>query len=680
MPPVLEISDLSTHIQLTKSVVHAVGNVDLTVEPGEALGLVGESGCGKSMTGLSIMGLLPPGGKIVSGSIKLDGRELAGLSDAEMRTIRGNDIAMIFQDPLTSLDPTKTIGYQVAEPVRLHKGASKAQAMARATEVLGLVGLPRPEERLGDYPHQLSGGMRQRVMIAMALSCEPKLLIADEPTTALDVTIQAQILALLHDLKDRLGMAMLLITHDMGVIAGHADRVQVMYAGRMVEVTSTPNLFQHMRHPYTRALLASIPRLSQDGRRRLLTIGGLPPDLSQPPAGCRFAPRCSRATDKCREQEPPLTGETADHLFSCWHPVDGPGDAAVGDAARVSATDRLAGADGETGPVPPLLEVRDLVKEFPVTAGVILQRKVAAVHAVSTVSFTVAAGETFGLVGESGCGKTTIGRVVVALERPDSGSVLLNGQDISALSGGELRRQRRDLQLMFQDPYSSLDPRMRVGSIIREPLSIQRVGTRQEQQQRVFELLDEVGLPRNAVERYPHEFSGGQRQRIGLARALTLSPKVIVADEPVSALDVSIRAQVLNLMKRLQADHGLTYIVISHDLAVVKYMADRIGVMYLGKLVEMGSAEDIYQRAAHPYTAGLIATIPVPDPEEARARKDAGIKGELPSPVTPPSGCRFRTRCPYAQDLCAQEEPELRSFGPGHVAACHFPLQSAGGA
>jgi peptide/nickel transport system ATP-binding protein len=704
MPPVLSISDLSTHIQLTKSVVHAVGNVDLSIEPGEALGLVGESGCGKSMTGLSIMGLLPPGGKIVGGSIKLDGRELVGLSDAELRTIRGNDIAMIFQDPLTSLDPTKTIGYQVAEPLRLHKGASKAAATARATEVLGMVGLPRPAERLGDYPHQLSGGMRQRVMIAMALTCEPKLLIADEPTTALDVTIQAQILALLHDLKDRLGMAMLLITHDMGVIAGHADRVQVMYAGRMVEVTGTPELFRRMHHPYTRALLASIPRLSQDNKRRLLTIGGLPPDLSEPPAGCRFAPRCSRATGRCRDQEPPLTGEAPAHLFACWHPVEGPagpstgnGSATLPGAHVATATPASAGADGTgaaaaagaagaaaaagavaTGPGPgPLLEVRDLVKEFPVTAGAILQRRVASVHAVSSVSFTVAAGETFGLVGESGCGKTTIGRVVVALERPDSGSVLLSGQDISALSGGELRRQRRDLQLMFQDPYSSLDPRMRVGSIIREPLSIQHVGTRHEQQRRVFELLDEVGLPRNAVERYPHEFSGGQRQRIGLARALTLSPKVIVADEPVSALDVSIRAQVLNLMKRLQADHGLTYIVISHDLAVVKYMADRIGVMYLGKLVEMGSAEDIYQRAAHPYTGGLIATIPVPDPEEARARKGAGIRGELPSPVNPPSGCRFRTRCPFVQDLCAEEEPELRTFGPGHIAACHFPLQTA---
>ena len=348
-PPFCRSLICSTHIQLTKSVVQAVGNVDLTIEPGEALGLVGESGCGKSMTGLSIMGLLPPGGAIVGGSIKLDGRELVGLSDAELRKIRGNDIAMIFQDPLTSLDPTKTIGYQVAEPVRLHTGASKAAAMDRAIEVLGLVGLPRPAERLGDYPHQLSGGLRQRVMIAMALSCEPKLLIADEPTTALDVTIQAQILALLHDLKDRLGMAMLLITHDMGVIAEHADRVQVMYAGRMVEVAETGNLFAHMRHPYTYALLASIPRLSQDSKRRLLTIGGLPPDLAQPPPGCRFAPRCSRATDKCRTDEPPLIGETQGHLFSCWHPVAGP----AGDGAADGATARAqAVADRPAGPGP----------------------------------------------------------------------------------------------------------------------------------------------------------------------------------------------------------------------------------------------------------------------------------------------------------------------------------------
>ena len=685
MAPVLEITDLSTHIQLTKSVVQVVCNVDLSIEPGQTVGLVGESGCGKSMAALSVMGLLPPGRAVVRGSIKLEGRELVGLPELDMRKIRGNDIAMIFQDPLTSLDPTKTIGYQVAEPVRLHRGVSKAAAMDRAAEVLGLVGLPKPKERLGDYPHQLSGGLRQRVMIAMALTCEPKLLIADEPTTALDVTIQAQILALLDDLKDRLGMAMLLITHDMGVIAGHADRVHVMYAGRMVETTGTAKLFRRMRHPYTRSLLASIPRLSHDNTQRLLSIGGRPPDLSDPPTGCRYAPRCRQATEKCRSREPVLTGETEEHLFSCWHPVDGPAGVGpgYGTTARGQATAGRPSGTGRSGtaalPRTPLLEVRGLVKEFPVTSGAILQRKVGSVHAVSNVSFTVHTGETFGLVGESGCGKTTIGRVVVALERPNSGSVQLGGQEISALSGGELRRKRRDLQLMFQDCYSSLDPRMRVGSIIREPLSIQHVGTRRQQQQRVFELLDEVGLPRTSVERYPHEFSGGQRQRIGLARALTLNPKVIVADEPVSALDVSIRAQVLNLMKRLQADHGLTYIVISHDLAVVKYMADRIGVMYLGKLVEMGSGDDIYQRAAHPYTAGLIETIPVPDPQAARARKGAGIKGELPSPVNPPSGCRFRFRCPLAQELCTEEEPQLRSFGPGHVAACHFPISELGG-
>jgi peptide/nickel transport system ATP-binding protein len=679
LSPVLEIEDLSAHIQLTKSVVQAVGNVDMYIDAGETLGLVGESGCGKSMTGLSIMNLLPNGGQIVGGSVKLEGRQLVGMPDQDIRQIRGNEIAMIFQDPLTSLDPTKTIGYQVAEPVRLHRGASKKEALDRAAEVLSLVGLPRPAERLSDYPHQLSGGLRQRVMIAMALACEPKLLIADEPTTALDVTIQAQILALLDDLKSRLGMAMLLITHDMGVIAGHADRVNVMYAGRLVEEASTDTLFAHMHHPYTQALLGSIPRLDQDARKRLANIPGIPPDLAHVPAGCRFAARCSRADDRCRTDEPPLTGRSMDHRFACWHPVDGPMTLAIAPVTHAAgADDALAAEEALEADVAdaPLLEVRDMVKEFPVTAGAILQRKVGAVHAVSGVSFAVEAGQTFGLVGESGCGKTTIGKLVVALERPTSGQVLLGGRDVASMRGERLRKYRRDLQLMFQDPYSSLDPRMRVGAIIREPLAIQHIGSGQAQQQRVYELLDEVGLPRNAVERYPHEFSGGQRQRIGLARALTLNPRLIVADEPVSALDVSIRAQVLNLMKRLQADHGLTYIVISHDLAVVKYVADRIGVMYLGKMVETGSGDDIYRRAAHPYTAGLIGTIPIPDPAVARSQTSA-IKGELPSPINPPSGCRFRTRCPFAQERCAEEEPLLRSFGAGHMAACHFPLQDA---
>jgi peptide/nickel transport system ATP-binding protein len=759
MAPVLDIQNLSTHIKLTSSVVQAVGNIDLHVDAGETLGIVGESGCGKSMTGLSIMGLLPPGGSIVGGSIKLEGRELVGLKDDELRRVRGNEIAMIFQDPLTSLDPTKTIGYQVAEPVRLHRAASKAEALDRAVEVMNLVGLPRPKERLDDYPHQLSGGLRQRVMIAMALANEPKLLIADEPTTALDVTIQAQILALLRDLKERLGMAMLLITHDMGVIAGHADRVNVMYAGRVVETAEVRELFSEMHHPYTQALLASIPQLDQDAGKALHAIPGLPPDLSHPPHGCRFAARCSRATDKCRSEEPSLAGKTYEHRFSCWHPVDGPlalavigkggpdaastglvssdaesvaeaavppdkagytpelvADAPLADAAaadgeapeaaaaaeetdeaqaaeaivvasglevtadgRLEVTERtveVAAANGDG--LAPLLQLTNLVKEFPITSGV-LQRKVGSVKAVSDVSFSVPAGTTFGLVGESGCGKTTIGKMIVALEKPNSGSITLGSLNVSKLRGAELRRKRRDLQLMFQDPHSSLDPRMRVGTIIGEPLAVQHLGSKRAQRDRVFELLGEVGLPRNAVERYPHEFSGGQRQRIGLARALTLNPRLIVADEPVSALDVSIRAQVLNLMKRLQASHGLTYVVISHDLAVVKYMAERIGVMYLGKLVELGSAQDIYERAAHPYTAGLIATIPVPKPTVERAKKSAAIRGELPSPVNPPSGCRFRTRCQFAQEICAAEEPQLRSFGPGHVAACHFPLQTPNG-
>jgi peptide/nickel transport system ATP-binding protein len=684
---ILEVDNLSTHIQLSKSVVQAVGNVSLRIEEGETLGLVGESGSGKSMTGLSVLGLLPPGGKIISGSVKIAGQELVGMPEPQLRNYRGNEIAMIFQDPLTSLDPTKTIGYQVAEPVRLHKGASRKEALNRAAEVLALVGLPRPSERLGDYPHQLSGGMRQRVMIAMALSCEPKLLIADEPTTALDVTIQAQILSLLDDLKSRLGMAMLLITHDMGVIAGHADRVNVMYAGRIVETATTATLFRRMRHPYTRALLASIPRLNQDSGQRLLAISGMPPDLSSLPPGCRFAARCSQATDKCRAEEPALTDATPGHAYACWHPVDGP----LTTARPLAAVPRTAPARpaperaGDAEPANaglaavPLLEVRDLVKEFPVTHG-IMQRRAGAVHAVSGVSFSVSAGETFGLVGESGCGKTTLGKLIVALERPTAGEVRLRGKTFSDLGGSELRQHRRDLQLMFQDPYSSLDPRMRVGSIISEPLEIQRVGTGRDRARRVRELLAEVGLPGSAVDRYPHEFSGGQRQRIGLARALTLNPQVIVADEPVSALDVSIRAQVLNLMRRLQADHGLTYVVISHDLAVIRYLADRIGVMYLGKLVEVGEADDIYQRPAHPYTAGLLAAIPEPEPAAPGETRATAVTGELPSAISPPSGCRFRTRCPFARDVCAHEEPQLRSFGPGHVAACHFPLQQASAA
>jgi peptide/nickel transport system ATP-binding protein len=724
----LEITDLRTEIQLRTRVVKAVDGVTLSVEPGETLGVVGESGSGKTMVANSIMRLLPNGGHIVGGSIRLGGQELTTMTDEEIRAVRGNEVGMVFQDPLTSLNPTMSIGRQIAESVILHKKVPKDEALERAGEVLGLVGMPNPTERLRDYPHQLSGGLRQRVVIAMALACQPKLLIADEPTTALDVTIQAQILALLDELKKNLGMAVLLITHDMGVIAGHADRTMVMYAGQVIESASTDRLFEDVHHPYTEALLASIPQLDQDKSQRLYAIPGLPPDLSRPLSACRFAPRCQYTTEICRAEVPHLGGADAGHPYACFHPVSraveeiaGAGDLIGEGAEPVFADQALAqpvftrptfaepafadpleqalaslpdgppnGAPGPSAPGPSapatvapiargvgpvILELRGVRKEYPVTAGAVLQRKVGSVQAVRGIDLVLRQGESLGVVGESGCGKSTLGRMIVGLERPTEGQVLFEGTDLTKLRGSELRRRHRDLQLMFQDPYSSLDPRMRVGSIIREPLVVQGIGSPAEQRERVGELLREVGLAPHAVELYPHEFSGGQRQRIGLARALALNPRLIVTDEPVSALDVSIRSQILNLMKRLQANHGLTYVFISHDLSVVRYIADRIGVMYLGKLVELGTGDEVYARPAHPYTAGLLSSVPVPNPTVQRARTAIPMIGELPSPLHPPSGCPFRTRCPRAQALCAEEEPALGPFGGEHYAACHFPLQ-----
>jgi oligopeptide/dipeptide ABC transporter ATP-binding protein len=677
---VLEVKDLRTEFHLRTANVGAVDGVSFSVAEGESVGIVGESGCGKSTIGLSIMKLLPTVGHIARGSILINGVDIVPMPEHQMREYRGNEVAMIFQDPMTSLNPTMTVGQQISEGVRLHRNVSKPEARERALEVLTLVGMPRPAERLDYYPHQLSGGLRQRVMIALALACEPKLLIADEPTTALDVTIQAQILNLLDDLRTRLQMAIILITHDMGVIAGRADRVVVMYAGKIVEEAETNELFHRMHHPYAAALLQSIPKLEADKTQRLYTIPGLPPDLSKPLTNCRFNARCPNATERCRVEEPLLEAVVGapGHTFACFNPVGAEEERPVlllTEAEHVAALQRAEARVTELADRQPILEIDHLVKEFGVTAGAIVQRKIGTVKAVSDVSFTVREGETFGLVGESGCGKTTIGRLIVGLEHPNAGDIRFEGKSVTNMKRAELRRQRRDMQLMFQDPYASLDPRMTVGSILREPLIVQGIGSKSEQKQRVYDLLNEVGLAKKAFELYPHEFSGGQRQRIGFARALTLNPKLIVADEPVSALDVSIQAQILNLMKALQERHQLSYIVISHDLAVVKYLADRIGVMYLGKLVEVGPAQSIYELAAHPYTRGLIDTIPVAEPSIAKAKRGQLIKGELPSSIDCPSGCRFRTRCPYAQELCAQEEPPLRLFGAAHLAACHFPLQ-----
>jgi peptide/nickel transport system ATP-binding protein len=666
----LEVRDLRTEIRRGHDVVRPVDGISFDVAAGETVGLVGESGCGKSMTGMSIMGLLPPGGQVASGSIRLGGRELTSLTEAEMRKVRGGDVGVVFQDPMTSLNPTMTIGKQIAEAVQLHTKASKAQAMRRAEEVLGLVGMPRPSTRLDDYPHQLSGGMRQRVMIALALSCEPRLLIADEPTTALDVTIQAQILDLLEDLRQRLDMGVLLVTHDLGVIAGRADRVLVMYAGRIVGSGETGDLFDKPQHPYTEALLDSTPRLDQDGTQALRSIPGLPPDLAHPPTGCRFAPRCTYAADFCRENDPDLAVGDTGQSYACFFPRSSPRREllAVRPSVIAPAEERAIGST--------LLEVRDVHKEYESTKG-FFGRAGDSVKAVSGVSFDVRAGETFAIVGESGCGKSTLGRLIVSLERPSAGEIRFDGVALSSLRSGELRRRRRDIQLMFQDSGAALDPRMKIGASLQEPLDVQRMGDRRSRKARLAEILDQVGLPQSSVERYPHQFSGGQRQRIGMARALTVNPRLIVADEPVSALDVSIQSQVLNLMKSLQKDLGLTYVVISHDLAVVKYLADRVGVMYLGTMVEVGPAERIYSQPAHPYTTLLLDANPEADPVRERERSRTVLAGELPSALEPPSGCRFRTRCPRVQELCAVEEPPLRLFGAGHEAACHFPLQPA---
>jgi peptide/nickel transport system ATP-binding protein len=672
----LQVTGLRTQIASRDGLVRPVDGVTLSIEAGQCVGLVGESGSGKTMTGMSIMRLLPPGGSIAGGSVRFGGTELTSLDEAAMRQLRGNDIALISQDPMTSLNPTRTIGSQLREAYKIHTGAARSAASARAAEVLGLVGMPRPRERLNDYPHQLSGGMRQRAMIAIGLLCEPRLLIADEPTTALDVSIQAQILALIDDLRSRLSMGVLLITHDMGVIAGHTDAVAVMYGGRVVEHAPTADLFRDRRHRYTEALFESMPTLDLDATASLATIPGAPPRLIGLPAMCRFAPRCRFAEQDCEAQDPPLTEVAPGHAHACLHPR---GDGTTAAAGRVTArTGRSALVPGrpESGLLVPLLEVTEVVKQFSVRSRQPLRRG-RAVQAVSGVSLRVWPGETVGIVGESGCGKTTLGRMLVGLERPTSGSVRFDGRDLGDLRGGDFRRRRRDLQMMFQDSAAALDPRMPVAALVAEPLAAQHVGGRRSRRAAVAELLDAVGLSGDIGHRYAREFSGGQRQRIAMARALALQPKVIVADEPVSALDVSVQAQILNLMRALQDRYGLTYVVISHDLALLKYLADRIGVMYLGRLVELGASGQVYSAPRHPYTAGLIQSIPLPDPAQERAKSSAGLGGELPSAIDPPSGCRFRTRCPLATDRCAAETPVLAAGAGEHAVACHYPLTSA---
>lgn len=669
--PLLQIKDLHTDIEIRSGVVRALSGVDLHVKPGETLGIVGESGSGKTMTALSLMGLLPQGGKVSSGSIILDGQDLTQLPLKEKRKLRGTKVGMIFQDPLTSLNPTMKIGLQVCEPLRVHEKLSKKEALARAVEILKRVGMPRPEVVINNYPHQLSGGMRQRVMIAMALVCKPRILIADEPTTALDVTTQMQILDLIDELRDEYKMGVILITHDLGVVAGHTDRVAVMYAGRIVETAPTKTLFTEPKHRYTSSLMAALPERALAAGTKLFSIPGAPPSLTNLPVGCRFAARCLWATDECRAAYPNLSGDK-NHTFSCFHPVHEGDESPAVLQAKLDSGKVADAADG-TPQISHevLLDVKEASREYESAGSGFFKRDKGVVSAVDRVSITVKKGETYGLVGESGCGKSTVGRLIAGLEPPSGGAIELDGRDLATLRGRDAVRIHRDVQMMFQDSYAAMDPRMRIDQILAEPMSIQKTGNARQIAARIMEILEQVGLTEEILDRYPHEFSGGQLQRIGFARSLTLAPDLIVADEPVSALDVSVQAQVLNLMKDLQLELGLSYLFISHDLAVVQYMADRIGVMYLGRIVEEGPAHEVVTNPKHPYTKALIDSIPVPDPEFVHDESAIKLTGEPPSAVNPPKGCRFRPRCPFAGEEC-KVQPILTD--ETHRVACHHPL------
>ncbi|SIQ37468.1 peptide/nickel transport system ATP-binding protein [Rhizobium sp. RU35A] len=576
--PVLSVRNLTTAFRTDEGWKPVVRNISFDVAAGETLAIVGESGSGKSVTSLSIMRLLAAGSSRIGGEIRLNGRDLLALSEKDMRGVRGNEIAMIFQEPMTSLNPIFTIGRQISEVLTRHKGLSKTEARAETIRMLERVRIPNAARRFDEYPHQFSGGMRQRVMIAMALASRPKLLIADEPTTALDVTIQGQILDLIKELQDEEGMAVLFITHDMGVVAEIADRTVVMLRGDAVETGPTEDIFHRGQHPYTRALLSAVPKLgSMEGKAMPL----------------RF-PVVDTATG--------ITIEPA-----------------------VEEKDVVQRS--------PILQVRNLVTRFPVRSG-LFSRQTGAVHAVENVSFDLRQGETLSLVGESGCGKSTTGRSIMRLIEPSEGEIQLDGFNVRQLGSLELQRMRKSIQMIFQDPFSSLNPRMTVGQAVAEPFLKHRMGSAAEAREKAADLLERVGLPAAMMSRYPHEFSGGQRQRIAIARALSLDPKVIVADESVSALDVSIKAQVCNLLLDLQESLDLAFLFISHDMAVVERVSHRVAVMYLGEIVEIGPRAAVFENPQHPYTKKLMAAVPVPDPARRGIRR--GISNdELKSPVRP---------------------------------------------
>ena len=667
-PPLLKIENLRVGIKTPRGTLFAVDGVDLEVSPGEILGIVGESGSGKSVTALSILRLFEIPNQVTTGRIVFEGTDILQMREAELRHLRGNRISMILQDPMTSLNPVLRIGDQLIEGILAHRGEAAGTARRNATELLRKMGLTTPAVAMRRFPHQFSGGMRQRIMLAMGYGNSPSFLIADEPTTALDVTIQAQILDLLRDLNAEFGTAILLITHDLGVVANLCRRVVVMYSGRIVEVGPTELILGAPQHPYTQALIAAIPRIDRADQigQPLTGASGDAEHRWTRSTGCCFRHRCLHRMERC-DEAPPLRRKPDGQAVACWL-ENAPATMSV--AARPVSN---AGGGVVTASSRPLVEIRHLTRHFTAPRNGLFQ-PVRRVHALDDVTLSVRAGETLGLVGESGSGKSTLARLIVRLLKPTAGNIVFEGNEIGAMDETSLRPLRRHLQMIFQDPYSSLNPRLTVGSAVAEPMLLHGlVENRDAARRRVLDLLAQVGLTQESASRYPHEFSGGQRQRIGIARALAAEPKLIVCDEPISSLDVNIQAQIINLLMQLQADNGLTYVFISHNLAVVRQIAHRIVVLYLGKVVEIAEASALFSEPLHPYTRSLIAAIPVPDVSVERKRYHHRLIGEMPSVLDPPSGCRFRTRCPIATSRCAEEVPPLRAWSAGHDVACHFP-------
>ncbi len=670
--PLLQIESLQTSFTTANGMVRAVDGISLTIQRGQTFALLGESGCGKSMTALSTMRLLPePAGRITQGAIRLNGDDLLQLPEVAMRNVRGKRIAMIFQEPMTSLNPVLTIGLQIAESVGRQNTAQAVRT--RVLELLDAVGIPDPAQRYHEYPHQLSGGMKQRVMIAIALAGEPDLLIADEPTTALDVTIQAQVLDLMRQLQKDTGMAILLITHDLGVVSEMADRVAVMYAGQIVEEADRSVFFANPQHPYSKKLFASLPDIKKRGQR-LAVIPGNVPSLATEFSGCRFVDRCDDAINICHTQPPAWIAETSSGGVRCFK-----FDAAHQHQFATTEKEKTAPghvAERLTKDNKALLAVQGLKVHFPIRKG-LLQRAINHVKAVDDISLSIPESHTLALVGESGCGKTTAGKSILQLVKPTAGKVQFADAELTALSSAQLRQHRSNIQIIFQDPFSSMNPRMMVTDIIEEGMITQGIGGDARMRAvRVDQLLEQVGLSADIKHRYPHEFSGGQRQRICIARALAVEPRLIICDEPTSALDVSVQAQILNLLKDLQDELGLAYLFITHDLSVVEYLAHEVAVMYLGRIVEQGSVQEVMENPLHPYTKALLAAVPVIEKSTGGVERSiVSVQGEMPSPINPPSGCHFHPRCEQVMPECKISYPAERISGKTHMTRCFLYKQ-----